>query len=205
MRHPHKQKSTKSSRRSKYVLTLEERIDISLQLYPSLFKDRYSVLEHLFLVTGNGYEWENGELVDGLVVTSVSDKKRLIQEHYENDVNRHIRLTGMDEESANELRKSIKTKKGIADYIEQNRKNRAKREEFYKKNVSSEIFPFCLKYLSRYADILSIPPDVKPEYLQAAKELIEYVEKHNPKIIHPELWEQAKQLVYSFPVATSTE
>lgn len=32
--------------------------------YPSLCKTRADALHHLFYVLGNGYEWENGELVD---------------------------------------------------------------------------------------------------------------------------------------------
>lgn len=31
--------------------------------FPTLFPDEWSALSHLFLCLGNGYEWENGELV----------------------------------------------------------------------------------------------------------------------------------------------
>ena len=32
--------------------------------YPTLFPNRTSVLHHLFIVLGCGFEWHNGELVD---------------------------------------------------------------------------------------------------------------------------------------------
>ena len=35
--------------------------------YPTLFPNRTSVLHHLFIVLGCGFEWHNGELVDALV------------------------------------------------------------------------------------------------------------------------------------------
>ena len=41
--------------------------------YPGLFKERVDVLNHLFCVIGNGYDWKNGELVDN--VTTRGEKK----------------------------------------------------------------------------------------------------------------------------------
>lgn len=35
-----------------------------IHTFPSLFKNRTQALHHLFCVNGNGFEWENGELVD---------------------------------------------------------------------------------------------------------------------------------------------
>lgn len=45
-------------------LPLEELISRSLTDYPDLFPDRRYVLDHLFCVIGNGYEWCRGGLVD---------------------------------------------------------------------------------------------------------------------------------------------
>ncbi len=35
-----------------------------LKNYPIVFGDEYDVLEHLFFVNGNGYEWNDGCLID---------------------------------------------------------------------------------------------------------------------------------------------
>jgi hypothetical protein len=45
-------------------MTYEQTLKRCMELYPSLFIDENSVLHHLFFVNGNGYEWENGQLVD---------------------------------------------------------------------------------------------------------------------------------------------
>lgn len=42
---------------------LDRLVRQSLLSYPLLFPSRWDVLLHLFLVIGNGYEWENGRLV----------------------------------------------------------------------------------------------------------------------------------------------
>ena len=45
-------------------MTLELTIQKMFNDYPSLFKERADCLNHLFCTIGNGYYWENGELVD---------------------------------------------------------------------------------------------------------------------------------------------
>lgn len=42
---------------------LDSLVRQSILRHPSLFTTRWQVLEHLYLVIGNGYEWSNGRLV----------------------------------------------------------------------------------------------------------------------------------------------
>ena len=44
-------------------MNLEETIQYAYDFYPDLYQERYEVLDHLFFTIGNGFEWENGELV----------------------------------------------------------------------------------------------------------------------------------------------
>jgi hypothetical protein len=44
-------------------MTLEETIQACFDHFPSLFQTREEVLDHLFSVIGNGYDWVNGELL----------------------------------------------------------------------------------------------------------------------------------------------
>ena len=44
-------------------MKLEETIQKMYDFYPSLFTERWQCLNHLFCVIGNGYRWENGELI----------------------------------------------------------------------------------------------------------------------------------------------
>jgi hypothetical protein len=45
-------------------MTLKNNIRESLLYYPSLFANSLEVMNHLFCVIGNGYEWKDGELVE---------------------------------------------------------------------------------------------------------------------------------------------
>lgn len=44
-------------------MKVEDTIQYLYDNHPSLFQERWQCLNHLFCVIGNGYEWENGELV----------------------------------------------------------------------------------------------------------------------------------------------
>lgn len=46
----------------------ERTIQTMLDNHPSLFKDRYSAMDHLFFIIGNGYEWYDGELIEDEVL-----------------------------------------------------------------------------------------------------------------------------------------
>jgi hypothetical protein len=58
-------------------MKLEETIQQAFDYYPSLFQKRQQVLDQLFCVIGNGYDWHNGELI--LDIHCLEEKKeRLI-------------------------------------------------------------------------------------------------------------------------------
>lgn len=44
--------------------TVQKQLKRMVENYPSLFRTRFDILNHLFLVIGNGYKWRNGQLVD---------------------------------------------------------------------------------------------------------------------------------------------
>lgn len=50
-----------------------------LNRYPNVFRNKWDCLHHLFMVTGNGYRWNKGELVynyeEGVVDTSEHEKE----------------------------------------------------------------------------------------------------------------------------------
>lgn len=49
------------------IVTFEDTLKYLLIFYQSLFKDRGWVLDHLFCVLGNGYEWVDGCLIDPML------------------------------------------------------------------------------------------------------------------------------------------
>ena len=44
-------------------MTFKDTIKSMIIMYPLLFQTKLSVYNHLFLTIGNGYRWENGELI----------------------------------------------------------------------------------------------------------------------------------------------
>lgn len=45
------------------MANFETTVRTSILTFPGLHKNRSDVIQHLFFVVGNGYEWRNGELV----------------------------------------------------------------------------------------------------------------------------------------------
>lgn len=46
-------------------LSLEQKIQYMGHSYPEIYPDRWAILNHLFFVNGNGYEWVDGQLKNG--------------------------------------------------------------------------------------------------------------------------------------------
>lgn len=44
-------------------MTFKDTIKSIIIMFPRLFSTKLSVYNHLFLTNGNGYRWENGELI----------------------------------------------------------------------------------------------------------------------------------------------
>lgn len=45
-------------------MNYKDTLRVLLEVYPSIFTDEAAVLHHLFFVNGNGYHWQNGQLVE---------------------------------------------------------------------------------------------------------------------------------------------
>ena len=44
-------------------MTIKDTIKSIIIMFPGLYSTKLSVYNHLFLTNGNGYRWENGELI----------------------------------------------------------------------------------------------------------------------------------------------
>src|SRR5271154_2390826 len=87
-------------------MNLEEQIYYSCAAYSSIHPNRAAVLNHLFVVLGNGYEWENGELVECCGDTTTKSGKRLSMKAAINQVFRNRR-------KSDEFRKEWERKRKI--------------------------------------------------------------------------------------------
>jgi hypothetical protein len=116
--------------------------------YPELYYDRQTALNQLFCVNGNGYTWENGELV----YEDQRMERYVLKEHVEKadfSYAKHLYNIG---ESIRRHSIEFKTgKDGLNKYIE-----RLDEEKWY---------PIC-----KYAKICNIPEDIKPDWLELVNE-----------------------------------
>ncbi len=168
------------------MATVEETVRNSLLDYPTLFSNRTEIFHHLFCVIGNGYEWNDGELVNGYRMDDG------LVEEYE----REPCSVKDEEEQMKEYNEQYS--KDLYEFLEpalriQIRKDNAK-FEFHKDNIDllvkivgniDWIYPMC-----EYSRLMNIPDDVKDDWLEAAEQMATYVvsfsdipgEKNTPSI-----------------------
>lgn len=135
------------------IMTVQETLQNSLILYPSVNKNKFDVYNHLFLTNGNGYNWIDGELV----VIGNTNRPVTIEDGIESAFDFHM----SDERlincslifSRDYLKKQILS---IINWEERSKIFVCDREEVT---------------ICQYSKILHIPNDVKPDWLEAAKEM----------------------------------
>lgn len=156
--------------------------------YPTLFKERVDCLNHLFCVIGNGYEWINGELVEGectpeeiqILKSRFVDGKafqhnklslRAESQFYENRniadgwyERYQMRYPDEDIEKLKRIRQNTINK--IPDDIYYKQPVRKKRWYFYWDIPGRESIDFC----ENYAFLFNYPDDIKPDWKEALEE-----------------------------------
>jgi hypothetical protein len=226
MKHPHKQKKIKTT---KFQYDLEKRISTALLIYAGIFSNRYDVMEHMFFCIGNGYEWEKGELTDGTNFKSGKALKKYEENMLETSLLDNLNIRGRltedlfkgESDYINAQRKEIaEIYERIKQYgvvqvaIEENKKRtKEHRMEFILNSRRQEDgtldpedledlgFPFCVR-ISTYSYICNMPEDIKPEYLAAAKEIIQYIEDQKTVINNVELFNRTKERIYAMKVGS---
>lgn len=73
-------------------LSVKETVRRCLIQYPSLFRNKGDVYDHLFLTIGNGYEWVDGGLVEK---SSGDDQPQWADESGDGPANEHPEITAM--------------------------------------------------------------------------------------------------------------
>lgn len=158
--------------------------------FPEIFPDEIAVLNHLFFVNGNGYDWSSGQLVDNcgeetdeqLAYLREKDQEtRKVLENLLDALDAADRVIGTRTNS--ELRRHIKSeiarksgdpmKVREAVLKENERKAKAGLHGFSIKpngSVCRDLYPIC-----GYASIMNLPDDIKPDWLGAAMLALECV------------------------------
>ena len=169
-------------------MNLKDNVINSMREYPSISGNKLDVYDHLFLTIGNGYYWVNGELIDPY-------NKRLnilsIEDGIDNLFNNESRIDLTTDRMffyIGELNKGEKVVKESLQYDLKRYAQDVKTIINAEKLVNQNLFeiepiisldglePKCTLYpLSKYSAIMNIPDDIKPDWLNGIKELLEYL------------------------------
>jgi len=128
------------------MATYKETKRLSMKYYGDLFPKEKYYLEHLFFVIGNGYEWENGELVD---------RRRRTEQDF-------IR----ERKEFRQWKKTLQrgsprvTKAELLKFVKSLRKGKPKKRQIY---------PLC-----EYSAIVNFPKNIKPDWLAAARKALNH-------------------------------
>lgn len=126
----------------------EEELQFMMDFYPDLFPDRKHCMNHLFCVIGNGYEWENGELVNP---SSPYAKRYKLMEPI-------IKAKGRNEEQ-------------YMDFCKQEQKIKELMGDKYKITPFNYIYNFTWCPLAETSSyLLNYPKEIKQDWLELLKE-----------------------------------
>lgn len=147
-----------------------------MRTYPGLFPYEEDVLDHLFFVIGNGYRWEGGELVDKLDPSQHSEEeaiasaKELMRKFHRDEIkySHSKKMRSYHKEMLREI--------DDPNYEEIERQRSLKRRERESEECAllpdgrrvAKIYPVC-----EYSKIVTVPNNVTPSWLNAAKKALE--------------------------------
>ena len=172
-------------------MTVKDTLRRSLLTYPLILKNALDVYEQWFCVIGNGYEWENGELVsinnDLNIKTKFGAVLYQIKEFFVGKYRwKFIRLSNFGRNVKRNIKKTnelinrvLNVDKNVNDFT-------PIVDEAIVKDISE--YKFRLYPLCKYSKICTLPDDIKPDWLEAAKKMYEIMIK-NPYIVEDEeMW-----------------
>lgn len=152
-------------------MTIKDTIKSMVIMFPRLCPTKLSVYNHLFLTNGNGFRWENGELI------SKNDEKNCsIEDGLEALFNGqlqydclkgYLNITTDSEDIINYFKRRNKEKLELAKVIINYEK--IINEKLYITN-DVVLYPLC-----KYSKILNIPDDIKDDWKDAIKEFLDFI------------------------------
>lgn len=153
---------------------LAKELEKSIKRCPSIFKTGGDVLEHIFCVNGNGYEWVDGEPYQEIY------KEENIYDSPENYLNWLKSFLGKDIDEESHLKTYIEEVMVIrnANSLAHDKRKRYR-----------SIYPLC-----EYSLINTVPEDVKPVWKEAVEIVKEMIEWY-PNSYEMEKWMKGDSLV----------
>ena len=151
-----------------------------IRLCPLNIKNKLDIYNQFFLVLGNGYEWNDGELVDvygnnKILTIEEAIENELLDEFnltlFNRSVNRNIRMYNI---SSSECKDKIRER--LKRYYK-NIQTILHAEDIINHNIAinEDKRDFDFYSLTTYSAIMNIPDNVKPDWLDGIKELMDYL------------------------------
>ncbi len=187
-------------------MNVEKTLRIALLNFPGIFPNAFSVYHHWFCVCGNGYEWENGELISLFEAHNVTTVEDAIIKHLEQYL--------ISEWEEGGLVKGIldlyTNHKGAKEYIIQHNKETIKyvRMTFDIENrmtdfdIKKELelapnTPIKFYPISEYSGLCTVPDDIKDDWLCAVKKMVDIMEEHKSMITGDmDKYNEAREKIY---------
>ena len=181
-------------------MNVKDTVKRSLMLYPSITVNALDGYDHMFCVIGNGFEWKDGELVElseekdaGVPTLREAVDKTLRFKLLHNPASGleaamlHLDIDKDDffEKAAENM--MVRTYNSINEDISllfrtDERLNDLEPHTAERYPEVRHIFPFRIYELCEYSKLCCLPDDIRPDWLEAAEWMYEFVRTHR------ELW-----------------
>lgn len=171
---------------------LEEEITFNMRWYPGLFDSKYGrikVLAHMYLSYGTEYGWVDGELIN--ICDSLNTDKKIYEERCREYDRRRPekesllkKLYNHWEELSNLVKsdRDMETLKRVQDEIEDLQDELDNFDPYGKEYPNEKPYVFDSRTISyTYSPIFHIPENVKSDYLEGAKEILNYIISNGAK------------------------
>ena len=186
-------------------MNVKDTVRRMLMVYPSVCINALDVYDHLFCTIGNGFEWKDGELVEISEVSEFPLKVPTLYEALDNAMQfklldhpysmfestqviykmRHDDKEDMEEivnsfskKMYNMLKESVslicRTEERLDDF---DVPTLERYPEIFMKNYEFRLYGLC-----EYSELFNLPDDIKPDWLDAAERILEFIKNH------PETW-----------------
>ena len=189
-------------------MNVEKTLRIALLNFPTIFPNAFSVYHHWFCVCGNGYEWENGELISYAdYITTVEDaiikqlEQSLISDWEEglvkNILDLYTNYKGANVEFISKY--IIRHNKETIKYVKMtfDIENRMADFDIRKELELAPNTPIQFYPISEYSKLYTIPDDIKDDWLYAVKKMVDIMEEHKFMITGDiDKYNEAKEKIY---------
>lgn len=193
-------------------MTVKDTIKQSLLMYPSLFKNKLDVYNQLFLTNGNGYHWLNGELVSDSDYEYIEGTEYDVDYNRPKPFSTELAIHKLFEkviknytnvEYLDLIEDTLENKAAVISTLLTNNHTLKRLKDnviqVLPENIEKAMNDMSVRYpkkddilsdrtflypLCKYADILNLPDDMKPDWKEAVKEMYLFLtESDEPMVI----------------------